>query len=268
MAKRQKLQHDNNSFEHRIFQAIEQNNYGTFVELLGNNDDEKRENTMRKVTNPVSQYNEYLLELCVDNTPFLICALYCRYEMLEYMLQIPNIDVNQQDREGNNALSSIIISAHTGDVAIKCVKLLLSHPLFNVNAVTIGDRTVLMLVVQNECHFNMFKMLLKHGNIDINIQSNSGNTALMSAASRNCKTVRFLLHQPNIQINLTNNKGETALYQSAHYIENGIQCQRQLLNRSDVNIHYIVNEATKSLVANGIDNKMYISHALLIHGRL
>src|SRR4051812_8672972 len=94
------------SFAHLMFTAIEENNFDAFVQLLGETEEEKLANAQTILSNrtegEISSKPEYLY----INTPFLLCAIYGRYKMMEVMLNIPNINVNEQDENGMNALAN------------------------------------------------------------------------------------------------------------------------------------------------------------------
>src|SRR5689334_20826150 len=93
-----KLSNDNQC-KYSIDAAIKENNFETFVQLLGATNQEQLRNADVNLRQPGARI-----------TPFLHCATYGRYEMLEYMLNIPNMNVNQTDSRGRNALAEILYS--------------------------------------------------------------------------------------------------------------------------------------------------------------
>ena len=98
---------------------------------------------------------------------------YARYLLLEYLLNIPAIDVNERDDYGETVA---IILLRRGDKqkhytgAEKCMKLLLHHPHFDVNLQnTLTHSTALMYACEYEKYFSIIKMLLRHKDIDVNV---------------------------------------------------------------------------------------------------
>src|SRR4051794_13302031 len=78
-----------------IFIAIMHNKFDDFLQLLGENDDERRINSMKNLQHP--EENGRI-------TPIMLACFYGRNEMLEYMLKLGNIDINHKDSTGLSCL--------------------------------------------------------------------------------------------------------------------------------------------------------------------
>ncbi len=92
------------------------------------------------------------------------------------------------------------------------VELLLEHPDVQVNLQKINGRTVLMEAVDRG-HANIVKLLLKHPAIRVNLQDVTGATALIMAAREgHSDIIKSLLEHPDIQVDIgTTFSGLTAL---------------------------------------------------------
>jgi hypothetical protein len=111
------------TFVPRIIVAIKENNIDNFVQLLG------ASNTARRIISNDDRrrfYHDIIPEYI--NSPFDLCAFHCRYEMLTYILNIENMDVNQRNNHGHNVLATILCSNHAPDLdynlATVCAQLL------------------------------------------------------------------------------------------------------------------------------------------------
>src|SRR5689334_23326620 len=71
-----------------IFYAIKHDKYDDFVQLLGENNDERRSNAMKNLQT-VNYYGQI--------TPVMLACFYGRDKMLEYMLNLGNIDATHRD---------------------------------------------------------------------------------------------------------------------------------------------------------------------------
>ncbi len=260
-----------NSFDSIIFDAIVNDDFATFVQLLGMNDTEIAENAMRfiKNVNPVARKpGPAILH---DSSPYLLCAKYSRPEMLQYILNIPGINVNQQDANGNSGIENVIFSQKIYDrnSAIECAKLLISHHLFNVNAVDKFKSSALMSAARDGKHHEILKLLLKRKVIDVSLRDKYGFTALLRASLlMNSTNVRLLLQNTRVNVNETNNDSQTALILLAYFYRNetGLQCARQLLNHDDIHVNFVIdNDITAQLIT--LQQNKYLLHAILSHGR-
>ncbi len=208
----------------------------------------------------------------IDDSPFLLCATYGRYEMMQLLLHIPIIDVNQHGDYGFNALTNIIVSQQikSSQNGINCAKLLLSHPLFQINSVDIYHRTSLSWAAGAEQQFEILKLLLKHKETDVNLQDRQGMTPIFFAPRKfRALNIRLLLRHPHVHVNAQNSCGDTLLIHFASYWqdESSLQFSRQLLNHPDINVHYVAN-TNNSAQSLTLHRQQYLIHAMLVHGRI
>jgi hypothetical protein len=248
-----------------IRNAIKTNDVSTFVQLLGRSDSERASNAMCFINIP-----DFGALYKTARSPFLMCARYGRYEMLQFILNTPGIDINQQDAIGQNAVATVILSNKIRNTqnALKCAKLLLSNQSFNINAVDCHNRSAIMWTAADGKQYEMLKLLLKHNEIDIKLRGTSRETALFFAISRNCPIhVRHLLQHSTLVVQDASEEASLHRFMRSFGGECNLQCARQLLNYQNVNINYIdeQNTTAQSLT---LDHRRYIAHALLIHGRI
>jgi ankyrin repeat protein len=256
---------------HRITSAIEENDIYSFVRLLGETNDEKLQRAQKLLGNCNDAHSQWCDPLGIQHTtPFLLCAQYGRYKMLEYMLNIPNININQLGYYKHDALSLILMSGEIDNLsnATKCAKLLLSRKSFDITVVDSFNRNLLHLAAKLDEGFEILKMLLKRKQIDVNIGDNEQiNALLYSVRKRNAVNTRILVREPNIHINHLDGHGQSVLrnFLYSGLEENGLLCCRQLLSHPDINVDYISKWSNTAVTYIVKDN---LTHALLIHGRI
>jgi ankyrin repeat protein len=251
------------SFEYRMRIVIEQNDFRTFIALLGATDEEKLQNAQR------------VIETDRDHTPFLYCASYLRHEMLEYLLNIPNIDVNQKDNMGHSALATILDwqMCENMENCTTCAKLLLSQNTFDITTVDKYNRSLLMLAVQDPKHLQITRMLLERQQIDVNLRDSlNDDTALMHCVRNRFKAgiiCELLRDTRKMQINFKDEHFNIHPLLSVLIFGNGddeLLTARQFLNHADINFNSISELGTDVIV--GLNNINVFAHALLLHGRI
>ena len=117
---------------------------------------------------------------------------------------------------------------------IRIIRLLLAHPSINVNLVTpIESRTPLQMAI----HFDLLdviELLLAHPSTDVNIQTEHGQSPLITAVKNgNNTSVALLLERPDLNVNLQNDRGETALMLAVS--RERVLMTTYLLAREDIN---------------------------------
>jgi ankyrin repeat protein len=271
---------ESHSFAHSLWLAIVEDNLETFINLLGNTDKERHENVLKKIIVP--RPNTFLNErkFYTDYTrecPFVLSAIYARHTLLEYMLNILKSNVNYQDDNGNNVLVQLLFSREIDscdECFVKCVQLILSNNYFDVNHCDTSNRSALMFCAENEEQYHTIRMLLKHCDIDVNMRDINGDNALMYASLWALATnVRILLHATRIQLNTINNHKQTALYLCGMYArtsDSALLCARQLLNKNEINVDYMIMNEEESMTAMSrcVHDGKWHAHALLVHGRI
>ena len=99
-------------------------------------------------------------------------------EIINELLQHPNIDPNIQDEDGDTPLYTAVRRER-----IELVKKLLKLPNINPNIQNNDDNSPLIRAIYDN-NLEIFKALLQHPNIDIDIQDKYGDTALVIATGR------------------------------------------------------------------------------------
>jgi len=117
---------------------------------------------------------------------------------------------------------------------IRIIRLLLAHPSINVNLVTpIESRTPLQMAI----HYNLLdvvELLLAHPSTDVNIQTEHGQSPLITAVKNgNNTSVALLLERPDLNVNVQNDRGETALMLAVS--RERVLMTTYLLAREDIN---------------------------------
>lgn len=127
---------------------------------------------------------------------------------VDFLLNVPNIDINKQDSSGRTALM-LAISQNREDIVEK----LLRTSGINVNLRSNDGYSALLLAFHYQRE-NIIKLLFQIANIDVNAATNQdGITSLMYAAADGDENiVNLLLDSPGIKICLKNKQGEDALY--------------------------------------------------------
>jgi ankyrin repeat protein len=104
-------------------------------------------------------------------------------EIIDYLLQIPNIHLNLQSYCGYTALHYSINAnplINSRDSNINVIRLLLNHPEIDVNIGCNGGTTPLLLAIDNN-NIDAVKILLADERIDINQEDSMGITPIVIA---------------------------------------------------------------------------------------
>lgn len=121
----------------------------------------------------------------------------CLSEVLEILLQHPNLDVNAQDAHGWTPLMYAVASNHT-----EIVKRLLQVPTCDINAKSNTSHTVLMISVSSETHDECTALLLERSDLNVQAADSHGWTALHVAARKgSAKVVRLLTANEQCDVN-------------------------------------------------------------------
>ena len=151
-----------------------------------------------------------------DYTPLIYASEYGHSEVVELLLQHPQIDVNKRNDYGWTALHRASVTGNSEVVDwtanrghLEVVELLLHHPQIDVNIENNDGFTALYLASRDE-HTEVVELLLQHQQIDVNKDVDKGWTAL-NYASRygHSEVVELLLQHPQIDVNKGRNTGES-----------------------------------------------------------
>lgn len=147
----------NDQFQAQWLEAIKLGNLTVLKELIGTFNINTLNHGQAALHSAARDNNEYLTK---------------------FLLSVPDININVQDKQGNTPLMIAICWAHT----------------------------------------NIIELLLKDPKIDVNIQSQTGTTALILAAERDYRdAVKLLLAISNIKINIQNQQKQTAIISAQNY---------------------------------------------------
>lgn len=127
-------------------------------------------------------------------------------DIVQKMLQNPQINVNIQDSKNETALHLACYTQKT-DV----VELLLQHPNIDVNIKNYNNETALYFAC-DKGNIDIVELLLENPSIDVNVQSRNWGFTALHEASRKCypEIVEALLQHPNIDKTIVDDHGLTA----------------------------------------------------------
>lgn len=168
------------------------------------------------------------------NTALIISSIKGHINVVEYLLTVPEININAKGCDGYTALIGAAATQRHD-----MVKLLLTSPHIDMNARDYNGYTALMFSVSRR-NEQLLKILLEskagiHGGVNINAQDALGRTALMAACIYKDKNiVTLLLHSTKININIQDKNGYTALMWAVN--EGDEEIVRLLLSRQDIDI--------------------------------
>lgn len=170
------------------------------------------------------------------------------------------VDVNIRDDEKESPLDVWIQIAHRYDVAeMRDITAMLLKAGADINAVGRDGCSSFMLAAAIDGPSNLFRFLLQNGNPTLDLQDESGDTALHMLSVRGVPEDVSLLMEAGADPNIQNLKGETPLHRAA--------CQRgyeeivaSLLTRADPKIQQKDGRTAieLALMAGGISETMQI----------
>jgi ankyrin repeat protein len=239
----------------QIAEAINDNKIDEFIRLLGSNDNERR-------INALTQFKQFK-QHAVNVTALELVVNMCRHNFLQYLLAI-GIDVNRTTP--TPLLHSCITNCSQN--SMNCVRVLLSHPDINVNAVdSTYHYAALHYAVRNDRGNRALRLLLTHKDVNVNLlsgrQYTGDYTPLMCAVLyRATVNVRTLVRHRTLNTNTMNSYGQTALYFAV--LNDCVMSVRQLVHvgRSNVNEMFQYGD-TVMTIAHG--KREYVLSALLCH---
>lgn len=160
------------------------------------------------------------------NTALIKAAVAGNSQMVSYLLTVPTIGVNLQNKDGFSALLAAVFWCHE-DVT----NILLDVPNINTNQQMSDGHTIFSLskvvpkieaIIIKKVKCKQWFLAAKNGNlplirelsskVDVNLQNDDGETALILAALSGQEHItRFLLKMQGIDINIQDQQGNTAL---------------------------------------------------------
>lgn len=177
------------------------------------------------------------------DTALIWASYYGQEAVVQFLLQLPNIDINIQDHELR--FTALMWACNKGHLQI--VKQLLAQANININARNRDKKTAFMFAVLSGQE-NIVKLFLENQDLDINAQEMWGNSALIMASSRgDAAIVKLLLDFPGIKIDTQNNQKETALLgaQAEDYKEVENLIQHKIRELSCIAFKVISNKSTQ-----------------------
>jgi uncharacterized protein len=141
-----------------IFNAILQNNVGLVRSILNQ-----------------TQFNPNNLRNKDGKTPLMVAACENCPDVVKYLVELPNVNIDLQDNDGESALYQ---AASIGNVEV--VKILINANA-NVESCNKENITPLIIAAYNG-HYDVCRVLIDRGYASVNFQDNSNKTALSLAS--------------------------------------------------------------------------------------
>jgi ankyrin repeat protein len=164
-------------------------------------------------------------------SPFYEACKQAQVEVVKFLIDKINIDVNARNCNGYTALSA------SKDATV--IELILDNKKIDPNTQTYDDgKTALMILMYIDNAEEAIRILLNDQRVNPNIQCSAGYTALHLAVSFNKSSyVELLMNNKNINPNLQNSNGDTALHLATENEEFDVnlECVEFLLKNKEVN---------------------------------
>lgn len=201
----------------------------------------------------------------MGSTALCVACLRRSVDAVAELLQLPETDVNLNANFAWDARGTPLMLA--GLVGGKDVfRLVLKHPNVEVNGRDIDGRTLLLLMpARTPNSREMVELLISHPKLEVNLTNKWGVTGLMSAAyDGSDHKLSLLLGHPKIQVNLLNTWGLSALMEAAR---NGqVGCVELLLKHPDVEVN-LVNSSNRTALMHAAEcGHKAVVELLLAHG--
>lgn len=179
--------------------------------------------------------------------------------LVSFLLQQPEININQGSTTGRTAL----MSAALKDSQL-VVELLLAHPHVSINQKSYRSKASALVYCAFEDSDNAAKALLAHPKIDVNLTDALGNTALMYCGHHNSpKVAKLLLARPEVDVMKENNIGRSALLVAAFHDSYAVV--EQLLAHPQISVNHTDQESNTALIVAAMNDNEASIFQLLGH---
>ncbi|CDK30612.1 ankyrin repeat domain-containing protein [Candidatus Babela massiliensis] len=142
----------------------------------------------------------------------------CSKEVLKFILNQENLNINQKNVNGDTALIKAILQENE-----ELVRMLINRGA-DINIQNNTGNSPLIIAVDNG-YISISQMLLQHG-ADINMQNRDGDTALIKAVTHGYKELVDILIANKSNVNMQNNTGNSPLIIA---VDNGYTSISQML---------------------------------------
>ena len=164
-------------------------------------------------SNPEEGCQKYFTHLCQlrdrknDSTCLQLAVEPRRLPMVEWLVDIGNMDVNHQNKRGHTAMMTACVPVDRCSAGLLSVIVQANVTLLN----TIEQPASIKAFANGNTE--IVELLLATEKVDINLQDNEGKSALFKACSigSNTEAVKLLLATKKVDVNLQDDIGETAL---------------------------------------------------------
>lgn len=202
-----------------------------------------------------------MINECVDSTLLFKIAVTGKCKKLIKLLISYGLDLTIKDEANYDALLTATLYGNA-DV----VEILLKHKDVNVNIQNKWRQSPLMIAAENN-NIAILRLLLKRNDLDVNLKNNSGITALMLAAlNDSVEFVEILLSVKNLDINLQSNFGDTALIFACAYGHK--QVVKLLMLKKELDINLVNNNRQDAVYLAFKNNHFDIRDMLNAFGKL
>jgi len=145
-------------------------------------------------------------------------------QIIQYLVENTNINVNQKDNFGNTALFSLLVSERINyEHKFELLKYFIQIKNIDINIQNSFNTTVLLAAIYSG-YLDIAEFLIKNSkNINVNLVDDNGNSILhvliflQKYTNRKLKMFKFLVEEAHANVFHVNNRGESVLHICAYY---------------------------------------------------